>query len=202
MSLIIGLAGPMCAGKNSAAALLENKGFFIIDADIVAHEVLQKLASQINNEFKKEAAEKGLTLLLRDGSLDRRSLGNLLFSNPSLLHRHENLVYPTIDRALESIIQDNSDRRIVVNAPVLHKSAILQYCKLVLYIDAPVLIRFLRVWRRDRLPLHQIIARFKAQKSFFTQYTKKNVDILRVENIGSLRSLGHKLDTALSGKGY
>lgn len=202
MSVIIGLAGPMCAGKNAAAALLEEKGFFIIDADTVAHGVLQDLTPQILDEFKSDAAEKGIELQREDGSLDRRSLGSLLFSYPVLLKRHENLVYPAIDRALESLIQNHTDRNIVINAPVLHKSAMLHYCKLVLYIDAPVIIRLLRTMRRDNLPFHQIIARFRAQKSFFSQYAKKNVDIVRVENTGSLRSLGQKLDTVLSAKGY
>ncbi len=202
MSVIIGLAGPMCAGKNAAAALLEKKGFFIIDADTVAHGVLKDLTPQIIDEFKSEAAEKGIELLRRDGFLNRRSLGRLVFSDPALLKRHENLVYPAVDCALESLIKNNTGRNIVINAPVLHKSTMLQYCKLVIYVDAPLIIRFLRTVRRDRLPFCQIIARFKAQKSFFSQYAKKNVDIVRVENTGSLRSLGQKLDTVLSAKGY
>ncbi len=198
---VIGLTGPMCSGKNAAAAILAQRGFAVADADQIAHQALEALTPSILREFTQEALLRGLSLQKPDGTLNRRALGELVFPDPELLARHEALVYPEIDRRITQFISDHSSENIVLNAPTLHKSATLARCEFVLYIDAGYLIRFFRALRRDKLPARQIIARFRAQKSFFAQYILKNVDILKVKNSGSIRALEKKLARLLAQKG-
>lgn len=199
---IIGLTGPMCAGKNLAAAVLAKRGFAVADADKIAHQALEEVRERVTAEFAEEAAREGIKLLRTDGSLDRRALGALLFPDPAKLARHEAIVYPKIDELLNAFIDENRDRGVVINAPLLHKSGVLNRCAFVLFIDAPAIIRLFRALRRDRLPIRQILARFSAQKKLFAQYSSKNVDIERVNNRGSLRVLERRLESSLTRRGY
>lgn len=200
--LVIGLTGPMCAGKNSAARFFERRGFAVVDADEIAHQALADVEAQVLNAFSAEAASRGISLLGPDGRLNRRALGSLLFPNPRLLALHEGIVYPRINELLGRFIDEHAERGVVVNAPLLHRSPILDRCAFVVFVDAPFPLRLFRAWRRDRLPIRQILARFSSQKALFSQYISKNVDIVRVRNRGSLRALENQLAQTLSQRGY
>ena len=199
---VIGLTGPMCAGKNVAGKILEGRGCAVIDADQVAHQALADRASAVLDAFSAAAREKGIELTAGDGSLDRRALGALLFPDPALLARHESIIYPRITELLETFIDEHPDRPAVINAPLLHKSPILERCDFVIFIDAETPIRLFRAVRRDSLPIRQILARFSAQKHLFAQYLSKAVDIQRVYNRGNMRALEKQLARLLSERGY
>lgn len=199
---VIGLTGPMCAGKNLAADMLARRGYAVADADKIAHQALEDVRERVIAEFADEAELAGIALTRPDGSLDRRVLGALLFADPAKLARHEAIVYPRIDELLGSFIDDHREGGVVINAPLLHKSAVLPRCSFVIFIDAPVILRFFRALKRDSLTARQIAARFSAQKKLFAQYLSKNVDIERVNNRGSTRALERRLESALSRRGY
>ncbi len=199
---VIGLTGPMCAGKNLAAEILAKRGYAVADADRIAHGALEDVRERVIAEFTPDAEAAGIRLVREDGTLDRRALGSLLFADPAKLARHEAIVYPRIDELLDGFITANADRGVVVNAPLLHKSAVLSRCHFVIFVDAPLLIRFFRALRRDKLPPRQILARFSAQRQLYAQYRKKNVDIDKVNNRGSSRALERRLESSLSRRGY
>jgi dephospho-CoA kinase len=199
---VIGLTGPMCAGKNVAGEILERRGFAVVDADKVAHAALVDVQSKVIAEFRDLAAERGIALVATDGSLDRRALGSLVFSDPDLLARHEAIVYPRINELLDCYIEENPNRLVVINAPLLHKSPVLDRCDFVIFIDACAPIRLFRARNRDKLPFTQIFARFSAQKHLFAQYLLKDVDIQRVWNHGNAKDLARKLMKLLFSRGY
>lgn len=199
---VIGLTGPMCAGKNIAQEFLAKQGFAVLDTDETAHEALKMVRDAVLTEFSPEAKQKGISLARPDGSIDRRALGALVFSDPALLKRHENIIYPVIDRLIFRFLDDHPETGVVINAPMLYKSAVFDRCSLILFISAPAIIRFFRAIRRDSLPLPQILRRFFAQRHLFTQYIKKNADIVRVDNRGSIRAFERKLANLLSRRGY
>ena len=199
---VIGLTGPMCAGKNVAGTILESRGFAVVDADKIAHTALVDVQDNVIAEFRDLARERGIALVAADGSLDRRALGSLVFSDPDLLARHESIVYPRINEILDGFIEENPDRPVVINAPLLHKVPVLDRCDFVIFIDAWAPIRFFRARNRDKLPFTQIFARFSAQKNLFAQYLSKDVDIQRVWNHGSAKVLARKLMKLLLYRGY
>lgn len=200
--VIIGLTGPMCAGKNRAAEILEKKGFATIDADTVAHQALLDVQDTVLSAFGKIAKEKGIELRSSDGSIHRRSLGMLVFSSPELLSLLESITYPRINELLNLFIDSHPDQSVVINAPLLHKSPVVFRCTFVIFIDCWAPVRFFRALSRDKLPVHEILKRFSAQTHLFTQYREKNVDIQRVHNRGSIRALEKKLTKLLSHRGY
>lgn len=199
---VIGLTGPMCAGKNLAARIFEKWGYAVVDADIVAHQALNDVQGEVIRAFSRIADEKHINLLNDDRKINRRSLGSIIFSDAALLSLHESIIYPRINYLLSQFIDTHSTEKVVINATLLYKSPILDRCTFIIFIDAWAPIRFFRALKRDSLPISHIFARFSSQKHLFAQYLKKNVDIQRVYNWGSIRALEKKLAKLLLLKKY
>jgi len=199
---VIGLTGPMCAGKNKAAEILEKRGFLVVDADKTAHQALEDMRTEVIATFGKIAREREIDLVLSDGRLNRTGLARILFSDPALLALHEAIVYPRINFLLGRFIDEHPGQTLVINAPLLHKSPILFRCDFIIFIDAWTPVRFFRALKRDKMHPFQIFARFSAQKNLFAQYREKDVDIQRVLNTGSSRALEQGLAKLLSNRGY
>ena len=203
---LIGLAGQSCAGKNIVADFLEEKGYIVIDADKVAHAVLQEQGEAIIERFAAHAEKRGLRLRGQDGLLDRKALSVLLFSEPALLAEHEAFILPKIEERIRILIADalleQPNRPIILNAPTLHKTSLTPECSFILYIKAPFFIRLIRGKRRDNISLCRLIARFLQQRDFFTQYLLQNADIVSVVNAGSVQALRKKIEHILREKGF
>jgi len=203
---LIGLAGQSCAGKNIVADLLAEKGYAVIDADKVAHTVLQEQGEAIIERFAAHAEKRGLRLRGQDGLLDRKVLSVLLFSEPALLAEHEAFILPKIEERIRILIAgallEQPNRPIILNAPTLHKTSLTPECSFILYIKAPFFIRLIRGKRRDNISLCRLIARFLQQRDFFTQYLLQNADIVSVVNAGSVQALRKKIEHILREKGF
>ncbi len=188
----------MACGKNAVSSILEKRGFFSIDCDLVVHEILceERIVRCILDEFGAEAEKQKISLLKENGSLDRRALGTILFQNKKLLLRQEEIVYPALSRRLFDFLQTHKNA--VINATLLWKlPEILEKCQAVIFVDTFFGIRFFRVKKRDSLPLIQIVRRFWAQKNLFSKYRLSNADIYKVDNSRSLDLLEKKIDGIL-----
>ena len=203
---LIGLVGQSCAGKNMVADFLEEKGYAVIDADKVAHTVLQEQSDAVISLFSPYAEKQELRLRAQDGALDRKALSVLLFSDSALLAEHEAFILPKIEARIRSLINtaviEQPNRPIVLNAPTLHKTSLTPECSFILYIKAPFFIRLIRGKKRDNIPLCRLIARFLQQKDFFAQYLLQNADIVSVVNARSVQSLRRKIERVLREKGF
>ena len=194
---LIGLTGPMAAGKNAAADILREKGFVILDADVMAHGVLEAKADQVMKLFAQDARSRGLELTDSRGKLNRKNLGRIVFQDPEKLSLLESIIHPALNAETGKLIAENPDRSFVINAALLHKMPLIKRCNLVLYIDAPALIRFIRVRKRDKLPFKRIAERFSAQKEIFTKCKNQNADIYIVGNSGTKKRLKNKIEAVL-----
>ncbi|MCQ2613475.1 MAG: dephospho-CoA kinase [Treponemataceae bacterium] len=199
--LILCVTGPMAAGKNVAAHILEELGFLSIDADVSVHQAVEDSHAEIIAAFGDIAENRGIKLENPDGTINRRAVGEIVFSDPALLAKQESIVHPAVARILNSFIDDNPGRNIVLNATVLYKTEqVLKRCDGVLFVDAPALTRMIRAKRRDNIPLAQIFRRFRSQRKIFAKYKKINSDIYRVWNIGTLGALQKKITSLLRNK--
>lgn len=178
----------MAAGKNAASSILEELGFYAIDFDLLAHEALIDLTPTILSTFGNLSKERGLELLNADKKLNRRALGELLFSDKKLLKIHEEILFPAITKKALCLIKSHKGTDIVLNAAVLYKTKeLLSLCDRVLYIKANVIKRINRVRERDHLPLNQTLARFLAQKRLLKEY-KKAIKSIRSTNETKIKS--------------
>lgn len=195
---LVCVTGPMAAGKNLVADIFSAKGYACVDADKIAHVALQQLKVDIIKLHSQSAKKLGLNLENSDGSLNRKAIGQIVFSDSKALIAHEELVHPFTEKLLNEFIDQHSGQPVVINATVLYKLPnLLNKCSCVVYVKAPVFVRFFRAIKRDKMPFRQIILRFYSQKNIFAKYKKSNADIYRVWNIGTPYTLERKIERML-----
>ena len=197
--MILCVTGPMAAGKNFVSDILCSMGFVSVDADSLAHDAVDICTKKIVEEFSSLAREKGIEILDSDGKIIRRNLGALIFTDPELVRRQENIVFPQIAAMFDSFLDAHRGSDVVVNATVLYKMPILiKKMDAVIFVTAPSFVRFCRARKRDGLPAGQILDRFRMQKNLFAKYKKSHADTLKVRNTGSKKSLERRLEKILS----
>lgn len=193
--MVICVAGPIAAGKNFVCSILEERGFFCLDADQEIHKIIGDKQAEILSRFSQIAASRGINLRAADGSLDRRALGKLLFKDSALLAEQEKILYPEFVARVQKLIDANKEASqaqeggLAINAALLYKTpSLLRRCQKIIYVDAPLLVRAWRIRRRDRLPFAQIIRRIKSQKGLLQEYKRfaadYGIEMVRVWNWG------------------
>jgi dephospho-CoA kinase len=96
--MIIGLTGPMGAGKSEVAKVLKRRGFFIIDADRAAHE-LYIPQSPVWSELVRAFGSK---ILNRGGVINRKKLGEIVFADGKKLDWLNKIVHPALKEKIKA----------------------------------------------------------------------------------------------------
>ena len=103
----VGLTGGVASGKSTVSAMLEDLGAVIIDADVIAREVVAKgtpgLAAVVE-EFGEE-------LLGPDGELDRPAMGRLVFGDEAARRRLEAIIHPLVFERIVELEEDGARGR-------------------------------------------------------------------------------------------
>ena len=187
MTFILGLTGGIGSGKSAASQWFETQGICVVDADIVAREVVaagQPALKQIQDCF-------GDWVLLDNGELDRRALREHIFKVPSARQQLEHITHPAIR---ESIIQQlanaHSDYAILVS-PLLFETNQHQLTHRNLLIDASVELQTQRASQRDGQDAAQIKKIIAAQMS--REIKQQHADDI-VQNDGQLEYLYAQLE--------
>lgn len=110
------LTGSIATGKSSTVKLLEASGFHIIDADKIAHKIL--------DEQHEAIAEKFGETLVHEGKVDRKALGAIVFSDTSKRKELEALLHPLIYDEIErlSIEQDRLKKPYFIDIPLFFEN--------------------------------------------------------------------------------
>jgi dephospho-CoA kinase len=183
--MIIGLTGRYCAGKDSAARALASRGYRIIDADSISHEVLVDRSFEVIAQF-------GPGVRAADGGVDRRALGRIVFADPAARARLESIMHPRIVARIRQLLAA-APGDVVINAPLLHRAGLHLICNAVIFVRAPALQRLLRAMRRDSLSLRDAWARIRSQDDVRPQSNGSAVDTYSVPNWGSARALERRI---------
>ena len=184
----------MASGKNAVASILEKNGFACVDADLLVHKAIEISRDKIIETFANIAKQKNLSLLKDNGSINRRTIGELVFNNKDLLKKQESIVYPVVEKLAKDFISQNSDKNIALNATVLYKTKnLMNLCDKILFVSAPYFTRLMRAKRRDGISVFQIIQRFKNQKTLLSEYKKTKIPIIKINNNGNLLQLEKKV---------
>ncbi|NLB18479.1 MAG: dephospho-CoA kinase [Syntrophomonadaceae bacterium] len=114
---VIGLTGSIASGKSSVSKILKQQGIPVIDADQMAREIVEpgKPAYQdIVNEF-------GAQVVDADGQLNRKRLGDIIFSDPEMRNKLNSFTHPRLKEVFERRMQQLSpdDRIVVWDVPLL-----------------------------------------------------------------------------------
>lgn len=156
---IIGLTGGIASGKSSVARLIEERGVPVIDADQLAREAVlpgSRALEQIVASF-------GAEVLAADGTLDRKSLGTLVFSDPDKRGQLEKILHPEIRRLGEEKISRaviEGHKLLVYMAPLLIEAGAVDRVDEVWVVTVRPEIQLERLMARDsisREAAHRII---------------------------------------------
>ncbi len=134
MTTRVGLTGGVASGKSTVAAMLADLGAVIIDADVLAREVVQHGTPGLD----AVVAEFGDGVLAPDGQLDRPAMGRLVFNDASARARLEAIVHPLVhQRVVELEGQAPDDAVVVHDIPLLAEGGRAGSFEAVIVVDAP-----------------------------------------------------------------
>ncbi len=170
---VIGLTGKACAGKNYIAKIFEDKDFLVIDVDKLGHKAL------INKQF--EIVKAFGDSILVDNMIDRKKLGNIVFSSKKKLRLLESIVHPEIKLMCIDIIKKSS-RNVIINAAILQRGDLLQLCDTVVFVSSSFRIRYLRSKKRDRRSFYWFFKRNLKQFDINIKNIKKEKEVFIIYN--------------------
>lgn len=129
----VGLTGGIGSGKSEVARLLSSYGALVIDADVIAREVVAPGTPGLARVIE----EFGTGVLLPDGSLDRPALGAVVFADPDRLAALNAIVHPLVGaRTAELMRAAPEDAVVVYDVPLLVEKHLEDAYDLVVVVDA------------------------------------------------------------------
>jgi len=162
MTIVIGLTGGIASGKSTVAAMLRDFQIPIIDADIIAREVVEPG----QEAYKGIVDAFGQEILQGNGEIDRQKLGSIIFHNEEKRLLLNHIVHPAIrmemNRQKEMYIEQG-ERAVVLDIPLLFESKLtsLVHKVLLVYVDEDV--QLYRLMQRNHLTEEEARARIASQ---------------------------------------
>lgn len=159
MSFILGITGGIGSGKSAATQWFESQGITIIDADIVAREVVepkQPALEEIQRTF-------GDWVLLEDGSLNRRALRDHIFQFPEARQALEKITHPAIRQSITQQLKQAESPYVILVSPLLFETNQHELTHHTLLIDAEEQTQLQRASQRDGQTEQQIRSIIAAQ---------------------------------------
>ena len=145
MSFILGITGGIGSGKSAATQWFESQGIVVVDADIVAREVVdlgQPALKEIQLSF-------GDWVLLEDGNLNRRALREHIFQFPEARETLEKITHPAIRQSIIQQLQQAESPYVILVSPLLFETNQHELVHHTLLIDADEQTQLQRASQRD-----------------------------------------------------
>ena len=179
----VGLTGGVASGKSTVAAILAGLGAVVVDADLLAREVVEPGTPGL----AAVAEAFGPGVLADDGSLDRPALGGVVFADPDARRRLEAILHPLIrSRAAELEAAAPEGTVVVHDIPLLAETGQADRFDAVLVVDVPVETQVDRMVADRGMTREDALARVAAQAA---REERLAVATYVVENTGTREDL-------------
>jgi dephospho-CoA kinase len=185
--LRIGLTGGIGSGKTTVADHFAALGIDVIDADKIAHE----LSRPGEPVFTAIVAAFGESILNADGTLDRKRLGEIVFSDSAARSKLEKIVHPVVRRRMNEEITRVSSPYCILVIPLLVETGFTDLVDRILVVTADEQRRIQRVNARDGFRAEQVRSIMQAQAS--DEERDRLADDV-IENSGSIEQLLRKTE--------
>ncbi len=159
--MIIGLTGGIGAGKSTVSNYLRSKGLTIVDADLVSRQVVEP-GSEALTEIAKTF---GTEYLNEDGTLARRKLGQLVFSDKNALWKLEYILSNKIGEEIHRQLNESETGITVLDAATLIEAGYESQVDVLWVVDTDDETRIKRVMERDGISREEVIDRMNNQMS-------------------------------------
>ena len=185
--MVIGVTGPTGAGKSTVCDILRNwTGVSVIDCDQVARQVTGKGTLCLLDI----AVEFSPSVISADGTLNRKKLGQLVFSDPEKLTRLNAIIFPYILERLREEIADAEKRgakAIFLDAPTLFESGADALCEKILAVTSAPEKRLTRIMQRDSLSPQGAADRMASQPDADFYLARADYQIQNDDDTAALR---------------
>ncbi len=183
---VIGLTGGIGSGKSLAAEYFADLGAIVIDADQLARSAIERGSTGFDavvNVFGDS--------ILKNGDIDRRALGELVFKNPELKVKLENIIHPWVRNEFEEAVASlKGDEVLVYEIPLMHETNAQDRFDVVITVEAAMENRISRL-RAKGLHISEIESRIAAQA---TREQRESIADFLIENDGSEDDLLRKVE--------
>lgn len=175
---VIGLTGGIGSGKTTVMQYIASKGFPVYIADNAGKQVMEapEIIEKVNMLFNK-------SVLLPNGTLDRKKIGAIVFNNPDLLKQLNAIVHPAVGLDFEKFKSANAGASLIFKeSAVLFESGAYTTCDATILVTASQEVRIQRVMSRDSVTKEQVMERIKNQmpddeKKILSTYIVENTDL-------------------------
>lgn len=192
---IIGLTGGTGSGKSFVSERLKQRKAFVIDADILAHEIIEKGKPAYNEIIE----HFGYDILDESGEIVRRKLGDIVFSDNEKLVFLNACTHKYIKMEILKIIEKVKNKEkefsaIIIDAPLLAEAGLIDICDDIWVVYAEPAVREKRIMERDGLTLQQAKNRISSQKTW-EEY--KNLGAVIIDNSYDDENVERQLDALI-----
>ena len=185
--LVVGLTGNIGCGKSSLSDIFRAEGIKIIDADIIARQIYEdeKLLSKVYETFGNDIKNE-------DGSINRKALGRIVFSDDEKLIQLSKLTHPVIRQKVSDEIEaykSQNEEIVILDAALLVESDYLNFIDKLLVVTCKENIQIERIIARDNCSIEEALGRIKSQMS---QENKVKYADYVIDNSATLSELRKK----------
>lgn len=194
MTFVLGLTGGIATGKSTVSQYLANKGIPIVDADLIARQVVEPGTSglaTIVNEFGEE-------LLLPDGTLNRKLLGQVVFNDSVKRHRLDTILDNDIRREIKSAIAEavaQNSELVIVDIPLLFEAGYEAFVDQIMVVSLPPDLQVERLMKRNQLTKIEAEKRIASQMAISSKVVKADFVI---DNSGTVEQTYQQIDQWLN----
>ena len=191
---VIGITGSIACGKTTVTRALSSMGYPVVDGDVLSRE----LTGPGGSAMEEIRAVFGDRYIQQDGSLNRREMGRLVFSDRQARERLDRLMAPYLRaltlRRIESI-RSSGARLCFLDMPLLYEKGYDQYCDTVWCIWLPEDLQLRRLMDRDGFTRDEALSRMNAVMS---SDEKANLAPVVIDNSGPVDDTLQQVDEQLS----
>lgn len=178
----IGLTGGIGSGKSTISLMLRSEGFKVIDADVIARDVLQNdknILMQIKLNF-------GDNFFDWRGEFRRREFGNHIFRFPKERIKYENIIMPHIKNAINDEFEKyekSGEEIVILDGATLIENGYNAELDMMILVYVKESTQISRIRERDKLTQNEAVSRINAQWSIEKKRQFANIIIDNNENL-------------------